>query len=137
MFQMLSRRLLKVRPEPLPLENSPPKNWRKWKTWFVHWSQTLVTQICPTHHSSPDNSAVLRKMANKENFISKEKLHYLSFLSFGRMEWVFSRAISNAKKLCSSNFLFFKRNHTFLLFPRSSNAEKSLFLPKSSSAVPQ
>ena len=40
------------------------------------------------------------------------------------------------QKSCVHRISYFKRNHTFLLFHRSSNAEKSLFLPKSSPPSP-
>ena len=124
-----------------------PDQWLKWE--FVGW------KVLPflTHHSPPlsPDSAAVRKMANKEYFIlwyfqRIRKLHYLLLHSFTGVEYIFFRAISNAKIVFIEIPPIYKRIHTFLTFcciecsfkwwALPKKFLRSLFLPKSSTTSP-
>ena len=141
-------------------EHFAPKNIRNLKTRLTHWSpldqclkwEFLWWKVVPfSLIIRPPDSAPVRKMANKEYFIlwyfqRIRKLHYLLLHSFTGVEYIFFRAISNAKIVFIEIPPIYKRIHTFLTFcciecsfkwwALPKKFLRSLFLPKSSTTSP-
>jgi len=123
---------------------SPLDQCLKWE--FLWWKVVPFSLII-----RPPDSAPVRKMANKEYFIlwyfqRIRKLHYLLLHSFTGVEYIFFRAISNAKIVFIEIPPIYKRIHTFLTFcciecsfkwwALPKKFLRSLFLPKSLTTSP-